>query len=160
MLRWPDEQVRRDELATRGHARLLVLEFGASPPVSSDPLEDWARCSDSDLDVQARIVGLRKRMERAGAMIPRIDDNIIRFDDRWVALPPIETRLADLLVQRFGAVVARADLIAVGWPQTPPHRNALDVHVLRLRRRLEPLRLGIRTVRSRGYALESVATST
>ena len=35
-----------------------------------------------------------------------------------------------------------------------PGRNALDVHVLRLRRRLSPLRLAIRTVRSRGYLLE------
>ena len=35
-----------------------------------------------------------------------------------------------------------------------PTRNALDVHVLRLRRRLAPLGLEIRTVRSRGYLLQ------
>ena len=51
-----------------------------------------------------------------------------------------------------------------GEPATPspgpagrtgsPGRNALDVHVLRLRRRLAPVGLVIRTVRSRGYLLE------
>jgi DNA-binding response OmpR family regulator len=35
-----------------------------------------------------------------------------------------------------------------------PTRNALDVHMLRLRRRLEPLGLEVRTVRSRGYVLQ------
>ena len=41
-----------------------------------------------------------------------------------------------------------------GWPKGAPGRNALDVHVLRLRRRLAPLGLAIRTVRVRGYLLE------
>jgi DNA-binding winged helix-turn-helix (wHTH) protein len=40
------------------------------------------------------------------------------------------------------------------WPGSAPGRNVLDVHVLRLRRRLAPLGLAIRTVRSRGYMLE------
>ncbi len=35
-----------------------------------------------------------------------------------------------------------------------PGRNVLDVHIVRLRRRLAPLELVIRTVRSRGYLLE------
>jgi DNA-binding response OmpR family regulator len=34
----------------------------------------------------------------------------------------------------------------------------LDVHVVRLRRRIAPLGLAIRTVRSRGYLLEEAAT--
>ena len=36
-----------------------------------------------------------------------------------------------------------------------PTRNALDVHVLRLRRRIAPLGLEIRTVRSRGYLMQT-----
>ena len=58
---------------------------------------------------------------------------------------------------RFGAVVSRSELLAAGWPEGAPGRNALDVHVLRLRRRLVPVRLAIRTVRSRGYLLEPAA---
>ena len=52
------------------------------------------------------------------------------------------------------AVVSRDALARAGWPEGAPGRNALDVHVLRLRRRLAPLGLAIRTVRSRGYLLE------
>jgi DNA-binding winged helix-turn-helix (wHTH) protein len=58
----------------------------------------------------------------------------------------------------MGLVVHRDALAAAGWPDGAPGRNALDVHVLRLRRRLAPVGLGIRTVRSRGYLLERVVT--
>jgi DNA-binding winged helix-turn-helix (wHTH) protein len=71
----------------------------------------------------------------------------------------VEARLTGALVRRFGAVVSRDDLVAAGWPGREPDRNALDVHVLRLRRRLQPVRLAIRTVRSRGYLLEPAAAA-
>ena len=58
------------------------------------------------------------------------------------------------MLERFAAVVSREALARAGWPDGAPGRNALDVHMLRLRRRLGPLRLVIRTVRSRGYVLE------
>jgi DNA-binding response OmpR family regulator len=52
--------------------------------------------------------------------------------------------------------VVRRDLLAqAGWPEGAPGRNALDVHVLRLRRRIAPVGLAIKTVRSRGYLLEA-----
>ena len=59
------------------------------------------------------------------------------------------------LLDRFGAVVSRDNLSRTGWPTGAPGRNALDVHMLRLRRRIGPLGLAIRTVRSRGYLLEA-----
>ncbi|MDP8936794.1 MAG: helix-turn-helix domain-containing protein [Actinomycetota bacterium] len=62
--------------------------------------------------------------------------------------------MTEALLDRFGAVASRETLIRAGWPCGAPGRNALDVHVLRLRRRLAPLPLAIRTVRSRGYLLE------
>ena len=80
---------------------------------------------------------------------------MLRFDGAWVPLPPVEARLTEALLQRFGAVVSREALARAGWPDGAPGRNALDVHVLRLRRRLSPLSLAIRTVRSRGYVLEA-----
>ena len=79
---------------------------------------------------------------------------MLRVGDRWVSLPPVEARLTEALLDRFGAVVSRDALARSGWPGGSPGRNALDVHVLRLRRRLSPLQLAIRTVRSRGYLLE------
>ena len=81
---------------------------------------------------------------------------MLRFGDGWVSLPPVEARITGALVDRFGAVVRPGRARPAGWPDGAPGRNALDVHVLRIRRRLAPLGLAIRTVRSRGYLLETV----
>jgi len=58
------------------------------------------------------------------------------------------------MVDRFGAVVTRETLADRAWPTGVPTRNALDVHVLRLRRRIASLGLEIHTVRSRGYLMQ------
>ena len=76
---------------------------------------------------------------------------------RWVSLPPVEHRLTAALLDRYRAVVSRESLARAGWPEGIPGRNVLDVHIVRLRRRLAPLGLAIRTVRSRGYLLEEGA---
>lgn len=76
------------------------------------------------------------------------------MSDQWVSLPPIEHRLAEVLLEKPAAVVSREALSRAGWPGESATRNALDVHMLRLRRRIEPLGLSIRTVRSRGYVLD------
>ena len=158
VLRWPGDRRAREDLARRGRARLLVVAIGAAPPVAADPLEDWVREAADDLDVRARLEGLRLRLEQTMELVPELDeDGVIRFGERWAPLPPVEARLTQLLVGRFGAVVSRSELLAAGWPEGAPGRNALDVHVLRLRRRLVPVRLAIRTVRSRGYLLEPAA---
>ena len=157
-VRWPAERGLREELARAGRARLLLVEQGAAPPIAVDPLEDWMRAPCTDLDLRARVEGLRMRLERSLELVPELDaDGVIRFGDRWAPLPPVEARLTTALVRRFGAVVSRDDLVAAGWPDGHPGRNALDVHVLRLRRRIEPVRLAIRTVRSRGYLMEPAA---
>ena len=72
----------------------------------------------------------------------------------------VEHRLARALLAKLGTVVTRDALSRAGWPEGAPGRNALDVHVLRLRRRLAPLHLTIHTVRSRGYLLEMSAPAT
>ena len=160
MLRWPEERREREELARLGRARLLLVDVDSAPPVAADPLEDWVRASAGDLDVRARLEGLRLRLEQTLELVPELDDDgVIRFGERWAPLPPVEARLTGALVHRFGAVVSRDDLSAAGWPGGAPGRNALDVHVLRLRRRLQPVRLAIRTIRSRGYLLEPSAAS-
>ena len=154
LVRWPSELPRRDSLAADARPRLLLVEDGAQPPISDDPLEDWVRVPASDLDVQTRIATVAARAQAAAA--PRLDvDGVLRFGSLWVSLPPVEARLTRAMLERFGAVVSRESLSRAGWPDGAPGRNALDVHVLRLRRRLAPVRLAIRTVRSRGYLLEA-----
>ena len=155
LVRWPAESEQRARLVERHVPRLLLLDDGTSPPEAPDCLEDWIRLPAADADVRARVQGLLTRGHAHLRPVPEIDNHgVLRFGASWVSLPPVEARLADALVMRFGAVVGRDTLRRSVWPGSSPGRNVLDVHVLRLRRRVAPLGLAIRTVRSRGYMLE------
>lgn len=160
LVRWPEERDRREDLRRSGQPRLLLLDGGSPAPTTVDALEDWIRLPADDADVRARVQVLELRAlgqgATDGASPPTLDDDgVLRVGGQWVALPPVEGRLATALLERYGAVVSRDTLSRSGWPDGAPGRNALDVHVLRLRRRLTPVRLVIRTVRSRGYVLEA-----
>lgn len=160
LLRWPLEHQRRDTLVSEGRPRLLLVEDGAEPPVTGDVLEDWIRVPAEEGDVNLRVEGLARRWSLSRSDTAALDpDGVLRFGGAWVSLPPVEARLMASLIDRQGAVVSRDQLARAGWPSGAPGRNALDVHVLRLRRRIGPLGLAIRTVRSRGYLLEIDASS-
>ena len=158
LVRWPVEAERRDRLREAGTPRVLLVEDGPPPP-PEDCLEDWIRVPADDADVRARMEAVVARRGRhVSPDTPDLDaDGVLRFSGAWVSLPPVEARLTTALVDRFGAVVGRDALARAGWPEGAPGRNALDVHVLRLRRRLGTVGLSIKTVRSRGYLLEAAA---
>jgi hypothetical protein len=153
LVEWPAERRRLADLRAAARPRLLVVRDGP-PPAITDPLEDWVRLPASEADVAARVATLAARAA-GGAARPRLDDDgLLHHRGSWVALSPLEAALAGLLVERFGAVVSREALTRRAWPQRPPSRNALDVHVLRLRRRVGAVGLEVRTVRARGYLLQ------
>ena len=155
MVRWPAEAQRRDHLRDEHRPRLLLVEDDAPAPESTDDLEDWIRVPAGEGDVQVRLHTLERRASARLAFLPELDDNgVIRVGDRWASLPPVEARMVARMLDHWGQVVGRDDMADAGWPDGAPGRNALDVHVLRLRRRLAPIGLVIRTVRSRGYVLE------
>jgi two-component system OmpR family response regulator len=157
LVRWPMESDRRDRVAREGRPRLLLVADDSSPPPVEDPLEDWIRVPAPDSDVRARVdtLSLRALLRTPGR--PTLDDDgVIRHNGSWASLAPVESRITQLLVDRCGAVVGRERLTRAGWPDGAPGRNALDVVVMRLRRRLAPAGLAIRTVRSRGYLLEAM----
>jgi DNA-binding response OmpR family regulator len=156
LVRWPDDKERRELLALECRLRLLLVDSSCDPPVPEDLYEDWIRVPADETDVQVRIEGLRRRALALRDQVPVLDpDGLLRLDGRWVSLPPVEARLIGALLDRFGAVVSREQLARAGWPRGAPGRNALDVHMLRLRRRIAPIGLAIKTVRSRGYLLEA-----
>lgn len=174
MLRWPEEDGRRESLSLTGGPRLLLVPDGQEPPSVADCLEDWIRIPAAENEVRARVDALtvRSRAHLSGAeprspgdaaaggapATPAIDGfGVLRYGSAWVALPPLEARLTEALLERLGTVTSRELLVRAGWPSAAPGRNALDVHVLRLRRRLTPVGLVIRTVRSRGYLMEREA---
>jgi len=155
LLRWPSESERRERLSESGVARLLLVEPGEPLPPVVDELEDWVRVPADEVEAQARVSTLTARARAGVSSIPTLDgDGVVRMGDAWTSLPPVEARLLGALLGRFGSVVSRGSLAESGWPDGAPGRNALDVHMLRLRRRLGPLGLAIRTIRSRGYLLE------
>jgi DNA-binding response OmpR family regulator len=155
LVRWPEEDARLRELRASGAPRLLLLNGESTPPELADCLEDWIRLPADDRDVRARVATLSSRAE-TDQPAPQVDgDGLLRHHGRWVALSPVESALAVTLVDRFGAVVGRDTLARRAWPNGVPTRNALDVHMLRLRRRVASLGLEIRTVRSRGYLMQA-----
>jgi hypothetical protein len=154
MVPWPTQEVHRSTLSSVRRPRLLLVDPDVPAPRVTDVLEDWVRLPANDEDVQARVATLAARSESAGSRRPGLDaDGVLRYDGELVPLPPLEARLASVLLERFASVVSRDGLGRAGWPDGPPGRNALDVHMVRLRRRVQPLGLTIRTVRGRGYLL-------
>ena len=81
----------------------------------------------------------------------------MRHGSQWIALSPIELRLARVLVERFGEVVTSDVLADAAWPGEGLNEGALRVHLTRLRRRLRPLGLEVQNVRGRGYLMEPAA---
>ena len=155
LVRWPTEAERRARLQEAGTPRLLLVDGSDVPPTPEDCLEDWIRVPADDVDVRLRLEGLAERATLHETDHPDLDvDGVLRFGGGWVSLPPVEARLTRALIDRFGAVVGREAMGKAGWPEGAPGRNALDVHVLRLRRRISPVGLSIKTVRSRGYLME------
>jgi DNA-binding response OmpR family regulator len=158
LVAWPVEGDRCAALAARGVPRLLLVATGtAPPPPTNDCLQDWVRVPTDGEEVALRVLGLQHRARHHAMRQPEIDeDGVLRYGTAWVALPPIEASLACVLADRFGGVVGRDLLMRAAWAvgTRPARRNVLDVHMLRLRRRLDSIELAVRTIRGRGYLLE------
>src|SRR5262245_58141874 len=155
VVRWPADSMRLAELREQLLPRLLVVADDAEPPVPADCLEDWVVPNASEREIDARRRALAIRAEQHSVRPQLDDDGLLHHRDAWVSLSPVEQSLASALLDRFGAVVTRDVLADRAWPSGVPTRNALDVHVLRLRRRIAPLSFEIRTVRSRGYLMQT-----
>lgn len=170
LLRWPAEQDQRLTLAAEGRPRLLLIDGEQLAPAIDDCYEDWVRMPASQADIDARCRALLARvgshfsvssaLSSENGNAARVNEvsldeyGVLRRSGLWVSLPPVEARLMAALLDRVGAVVSRDQLARSGWPMGAPGRNALDVHMLRLRKRIAEIGLVIKTVRSRGYLLE------
>lgn len=156
MIQWPRELRKRTKLAEKHVPRLLMVEGDAAAPSCGDPLEDWVRLPARIEDVEARVRDLIARTRVAAATRVHLDANgIAHHGLARIQLTPHQARLLAPLAKSFGVVVSRDELLAALWPGKRPANNTLDAHVARLRRRLVAHGLRIRTVRSRGYILES-----
>jgi DNA-binding response OmpR family regulator len=153
-VRWPVEEELRSHYMSKGIPCLLVVEAGMEPPVCSDPGEDWVRAPISRPDLDARVKALQHRAY--GRRTPRLDAaGTLYFDDRSVTISSTQIELMGLFVDRYREVVSRPELVErLADCASSPTRNSLDLHIMRIRRRLGSVSLVITTVWGRGYVLE------
>ncbi|MET8116964.1 helix-turn-helix domain-containing protein [Streptomyces prasinus] len=154
-VRWPAQAALRTRCRREGTPRLLVVEAGAQPPISNDPVEDWVRPPVSRDDLEARVAVLQNRFD--SNRVPTIDSTgTLNFGRHSLTVSTTQAELMRLLIDRYGDVVHRTEFGQCSALRTLTlNRNSLDLHIMRLRRRLLPVHLSIRTVWGRGYMLEN-----
>lgn len=155
LVRWPEDAAAIEHLRAVGAPRLVLVAAGEDPPAGDDCVEDWVRLPVSDEEVRVRANALAGRAARH---LPRPvvnGDGRISFRGVWVAVSDTEEPVIQVLVEAFGEVVdGRLLAHAVDPPLSP---NAVRMQIMRIRKRLGPLGLEVRTVRGRGYVLEVAA---
>jgi DNA-binding response OmpR family regulator len=154
-LRWPAEGERRQQLARRGSPRLLHVEADADLPDVSDELEDWVRSPADAVEVAVRASTLSERYRRGLGDVWVDEHDVFRAATRWVALSPTEAALARALVDARGAPLGPGALRSILGADAAPASVRVTVH--RLRRRLESVGVGVRSVRGKGLVLERPA---
>ena len=90
------------------------------------------------------------------------DAHLVHVGGRAVVMPPKELQLLAVLVGSAGSVVPRSKLSEAAWDPGAAPAKSLDVHIRRLRQRIEldPSRPRyIRTVRGFGYIFDVVTPS-
>ena len=155
VLSWPDQEPERARLERDGTPRLWFVERGIDPPTGDSCLEDWLRLPAEEADVRARLVSLAGRAAHHPSR-PTLDAHgqLIR-NGAVVILSPLEQQIATPLIENFGRAVAENDLIAAAWHEGGSD-DTLRVHVSRLRRRLAPIGLTIKSIRAYGYVMRAV----
>jgi hypothetical protein len=156
LLRWPAQQELREHCASRGLPRILVVEAGLGAPLCQDIYEDWVRAPVPTHDLKARADALAHRYH--ANRTPHLDDNgLLTHNNHTVALSPMQAELLTLLLANYRHVVPR-EALRHHQPDTTLTRNALDLHMMRIRQRITPLSLTIRTAWGRGYTLDTQPT--
>jgi len=116
-------------------------------------------------ELQARLRALVRR-HHGGAAAARMELGKLRFDtatrqvflgDEEIELSSREREVLSSLLHKAGKVISKHALISAisSWDATVGS-NAIEVYVHRLRKKLEPAGITIRTVRGLGYLIESV----
>lgn len=160
IVRWPDDRGALPELVLRRVPVLLLLDGDSAPPPGDDPLIDWLRLPVDARDLDARLERLRELASRwsPAPSEPMLDGaGRLYRQARWVPVTPTEEILLSALLDGMDKIVLRRDLLARGWPDGGASDASLRLHMMRLRQRIRPLGLEIRTIRGKGYALAVVA---
>ncbi len=121
--------------------KIMGLEYGA---------DDYMTKPFNILELKARVKAILRRSQAGNAGEGRakthtgsatLDYNLrkLRIGERWVELTAKEFDLIDLLVSNAGKVYSRESLLDIVWGYDyPGDIRTVDVHVRRLREKIEP----------------------
>ena len=166
--RFNDQQVRsvlEEEIAwlsTQSGGQIPVLQRRAGG-------DDYLVKPFAFSELVARLEALARRANSASSDVP---ETVLRYDDltmdllsrrveraaRPIDLQPREFRLLEVLLRHAGQVMTRTMLLEKVWDyRFDPQTNVIDVHISRLRQKVDrgyehPL---IHTVRGAGYSLRA-----
>ena len=143
-------------LTARGTAedRVRGLDLGADDYMAKpfDIREFEARVRS----LLRRQAGLRSATVSLGALTLDLTTRQFAALGQMIDLPPRERALLELLVTRAGKVVAKEAIVqSLTSLDDMLSDNAIEQYVSRLRRRLAPFGLTLRTVRGIGYVIDS-----
>ena len=128
--------LRRDDPSTQPLAIVELISSGTAPaPFSASPTQTMLRVGPLELD---------------------LIDRVAKRDDRRIDLRPREFRLLKYMMQRSDKLLTRAALLKDVWHyKFVPETNLVDVHMGRLRRKVDALNESpmIRNVRGVGFVL-------
>lgn len=153
LIRWPRDGERREVLAGSGTPRVLLVPVGVDPPRLGD-LEDWIRIPADELDLYTRMQRLAVLAGRVSRPPELVDGVVLRHGEAAVLLRESDAELARLLLDRFGELVLRDDLVSAMWPTGAPGPRSLDSRANRLRHRAADVGLVLHTIRGRGFVLD------
>jgi two-component system OmpR family response regulator len=115
-------------------------------------------------ELEARVRALLRRQRpslsgrlRFGDLLIDLTGRSVYHGDQRVELSGREFGVLELLARRAGRVVNKEQMLEslTGWDEDVGP-NAIEVYIHRLRRKLEPCGLAIRTIRGLGYLLDHV----
>jgi two-component system OmpR family response regulator len=136
--------------------RVLGLDLGADDYMVKpfDVREFEARVRS----ILRRQAGLRASVVEIGPLSLDLTTRQFRVGSEPMDLPPRELALLELFLMRAGRVVTKEAIVqSLTSLDDSLSDNAIEQYVSRLRRRLQPLGLTLRTARGLGYMLERPA---